>query len=519
MVAASIATKSTSAATVAKTVLGSASARLSQRLPPSVTSRVLTFTTITSNSRSGYTANFLLTTTATHQVRSYSVLAGKSTSLLDQNSSPGLSQNHHLQLPSNPTNNNNNNNQHHHQLRRHFSSSAKEDFYKVLGVSKSADKGEIKKAYFKLAKKYHPDANKKDDKAAADKFKEATEAYEVLSDEKQRQLYDQFGHAGVDPNFQGGNPFGGPGGNPFGGAGGGFNFNDGSFHFSSSGGAPEMDPEELFDMFFGSGGGRRRPRGPRRGSDLQMHVRVSFNEAVFGTKKDLHLRYQVQDRKTGQIEVKEREVNVDIPAGIDNGMNLRLAGQGAEGDPGAPKGNLLVQVIVDNDDYFIRDGFDVHTEIPIRVTQAILGGTVDVETLHGVVEVKIPKGCQPDTKLMLRGKGIPVLHGAGKGNQVAHLKIKIPKEISPNQERLLREFDDEEVSSGKTVAGRLAEAAGSAFKKFFGGDRAKKDDDTTKTKSDDKDRVEKLFGKKKKSKKDSNGDSDDSDDDRKQAAQ
>eukprot|EP00980_Cylindrotheca_fusiformis_P023071 scaffold10095_cov68-Cylindrotheca_fusiformis.AAC.1 len=157
---------------------------------------------------------------------------------------------------------------------RFFSSGggAKRDFYDVLGVSRTADKAEIKKAYFKLAKQYHPDANK-DDETAADKFKEATEAYECLSDEKQRELYDQFGHAGVDPNFQGGNPFGGGGGNPF-----GFDFGDGSFHFSSStSGGQQLDPEELFDAFFG--GGRRRPRGPRRGADLQMHVRLTFEEA------------------------------------------------------------------------------------------------------------------------------------------------------------------------------------------------------------------------------------------------
>jgi len=157
-------------------------------------------------------------------------------------------------------------------------------------------------------------------------------------------------------------------------------------------------------------------------------------------------------------------------------MNLRLAGQGAEGDPGAPKGNLLVQVLVEDDRYFIRDGYDVHTEIPIRVTQAILGGTVDVKTLDGTVEVKIPRGCQPDTKLMLRGKGIQVLHGAGKGNQIVHLNVKIPKEVSSEQEKLLRMFDDEEVSGGKGVAGRLAEAAGSAFEKFFGKSDKKKED-------------------------------------------
>jgi molecular chaperone DnaJ len=315
-----------------------------------------------------------------------------------------------------------------------------------------------------------------DDKEAAEKFKTVTEAYEVLSDEKQRGLYDQFGHAGVDPNFQAGNPF--QGGNPFGG--GGFNFNDGSFHFHGSAGGQEIDPEDLFDMFFGSG--RRRPRGPRRGSDLQMQVRLTFQEAVFGVDKDLNLQYQIVDRKTGQVEVKDKEVTVSIPPGIDTGMNIRLAGQGAEGDPGAPSGNLLVQVIVDPDDYFERDGFDVHTEVPISVTQAILGGTVDVRTLSGEVEVKIPKGCQPDTKLMLRGKGIQELRGTRKGNQVVHLKLQIPKEISPRQEELLREFDEETSKHDLGISGRIAHAAESAFEKLFG----KKKHDKKETAKDSK---------------------------------
>lgn len=356
-------------------------------------------------------------------------------------------------------------------LSKRFLSSAKKDFYDVLGVSRSSTKAEIKKAYYKLAKQYHPDANK-DDKTAADKFKEVTEAYEVLSDDDQRQRYDQFGHAGVDPNFNpgGGNPFGGGGFQGFE----GFNFGDGSFHFSSSGGAnAEIDPEELFDMFFG--GGRRRQRGPRRGADLQMHVRLSFQEAVFGASKDLNLRYQVVNRQTGQVETKDRQVTVDTPPGIDTGMNIRLAGQGAEGDPGAPAGNLLVQVIVEPDDYFERDGYDVHTQVPISVTQAILGGSVDVKTLTGEVEMKIPRGCQPDTKLMLRGKGIQQLHGAGKGNHVVHLKIEIPKEITPRQEELLREFDNESREHGTGMFGRLAEASESAFEKLFGKKKKKKD--------------------------------------------
>lgn len=360
--------------------------------------------------------------------------------------------------------------------RRAFSSNGKRDFYDVLGVPRDTDKGGIKKAYFKLAKQFHPDTNK-DDESAADKFKEATEAYEILSDDKKKELYDQFGHAGVDPNsgFGGGGGPGGMGGNPFGQQGfEGFNFGDGSFHFSGGGpGGQEIDAEDLFDAFFGSG--RRRPRGPRKGADLQMRVRLTFEEAVFGASKDLHLRYQVRNPSSGAVEVKEREVSVDTPAGIDSGMNLRLQGQGAEGDPGAPRGNLIVVVLVEEDDYFIRDGADVHTEIPISIVQAILGGTVDVKTLEGTVEMKVPKGCQPDTKLMLRGKGIQRLHGALKGNQIAHLKIEIPSTITARQEELLREFDEETEGCGGGISGGIGQAVGSAFERFFGG-KDEKDD-------------------------------------------
>jgi molecular chaperone DnaJ len=371
---------------------------------------------------------------------------------------------------------------------RSFSSDSKRDLYEVLGVPRSSDKGEVKKAYFKLAKKFHPDTNK-DDEKAADKFKEATSAYETLSDDKQRKLYDQFGHAATDPNFQQQQQQGG--GNPFGGAGGGFNFQDGSFHFSGSGGAGgEIDPDELFDAFFG--GGSRRRRGPQRGSDLQMHVRLSFQEAVKGASKDLHLRYQVMNRENGQVEIKERDVKVDTPPGIDNGMNLRVSGEGAEGDAGAPRGNLLVQVLVDEDDYFIRDGANVHTEAPISITQAILGGTVDVKTLNGEVEVKVPQGCQPDMKLMLRGKGIQKLHGASKGDHVVHLKIEIPKNFTKRQEELLREFDEEAKSSGCGISGRIAKAAESAFETIFGGKKnEKKDDNKNKDKDEEGKKKEK----------------------------
>ena len=361
---------------------------------------------------------------------------------------------------------------------RSFSSDSKRDLYEVLGVPRSSDKGEVKKAYFKLAKKFHPDTNK-DDEKAADKFKEATAAYETLSDDKQRKLYDQFGHAATDPNFQQQQQQGG--GNPFGGAGGGFNFQDGSFHFGGQGGAGgEIDPDELFEAFFG--GGSRRRRGPQRGSDLQMHVRLSFQEAVKGASKNLHLRYQVMNRENGQVEIKERDVKVDTPPGIDNGMNLRVSGEGAEGDAGAPRGNLLVQVLVDEDDYFVRDGANVHTEAPISITQAILGGTVDVKTLNGEVEVKVPQGCQPDMQLMLRGKGIQKLHGASKGNHVVHLKIEIPKKFTKRQEELLREFDEEAKSSGVGISGRIAKAAESFCETIFGGKKDGKNDEESKKK-------------------------------------
>ena len=314
------------------------------------------------------------------------------------------------------------------------------------------------------------------DESAMEKFKEVTAAYEVLSDDKQRQMYDQFGHAGVDPNFQS------SGGNPF--AGGGFeqafSFGDGSFHFSSTSSNSDIDAEDLLEMFFGGGGGKkgRKNRGPRRGSDLQMQVRLSFMEAVFGTKKEIDLRYQVINRENGTSQTKERKVSIDTPPGIDTGMNLRFQGQGAEGDPGAPAGNLLVQVIVEEDKYFMRDGFDVHTEAQISLTQAVLGGTVEVKTLTGEVEMKIPKGCQPDAKLMMRGKGIQQVQGTRKGNHVVHLKIVIPKEITARQEELLREFDEETSRYNLGISGRLAQAAESAFEKLFGNKKKKSGDDS-----------------------------------------
>eukprot|EP00592_Proboscia_alata_P009533 CAMPEP_0194359250 /NCGR_PEP_ID=MMETSP0174-20130528/6522_1 /TAXON_ID=216777 /ORGANISM="Proboscia alata, Strain PI-D3" /LENGTH=472 /DNA_ID=CAMNT_0039130051 /DNA_START=168 /DNA_END=1586 /DNA_ORIENTATION=- len=346
--------------------------------------------------------------------------------------------------------------------RRAFSSNNKRDFYDVLGVPRTSNKAEVKKAYFKAAKQYHPDTNKGDE-TAEQKFKEASEAYEILSDKSKKELYDNYGHAGVDPNngFNQHEPHGNSG-----------------FQFHQQAGQ-DIDPNDLFEAFFGGGMGQRsRRRGPQRGADLQMQVQLTFMEAVFGSSKELNLRYQHVNRETGTAEIKDREVTVKTPAGIDTGMNLRLAGQGAEGDPGAGKGNLLIQVIVEEDDYFQRDGQDVHTEIPISLPQAVLGGSVDVRTLTGVVEMKIPKGCDVDAKLMLRGKGIPALNNGGgrKGNQIVHLQIQIPKKISPRQEELMREFDKECKISKVGVSGRIAKAAESAFDSIFGCKSEKKEE-------------------------------------------
>ena len=311
-----------------------------------------------------------------------------------------------------------------------------------------------------------------------EKFKEVTAAYEVLSDDKQRKMYDHYGHAGVDPNYQ---QQSASGNNPFEQS---FSFGDGSFHFSTSTSetGSDIDAEDLLDMFFGGGSKKsRKSRGPRRGSDLQMQVQLTFMEAVFGTKKEIPLRYQIMNRETGATQTKERAVTIDTPPGIDSGMNLRFQGQGAEGDTGAPAGNLLVQIIVEEDKYFMRDGFDVHTEVPISLSQAVLGGTVQVRTLTGEVEMKIPKGCQPDTKLMMRNKGIQQVQGSRKGNHIVHLKIQIPQEISPRQEALMREFDEETAKHNFGISGRIAHAAEAAFESLFGSKKnknGKKNDDS-----------------------------------------
>ncbi|KAF0700764.1 Aste57867_8717 [Aphanomyces stellatus] len=353
----------------------------------------------------------------------------------------------------------------------------KRDYYQVLGVSNQASKNDIKKKYYEMAKKFHPDTNK-DDPDAAKKFAEATEAWEILGDDDKRQKYDTFGHAGVDPNG------GGMGGEDFHGF------------------------EDIFASMFGhqGGGGRRgsgRPR-PERGADVQINAHISFMEAVNGTTRDLNVYTDVKCepcdgsgakpgtspktckqcngsgveilqqgffaveqpcrrcrgegvtidspcgtcRGRGKVK-KSRTVEVKIPEGVDSGMNLRLTNQGEAGSKGGPNGHLYVSISVSSDPFFKRDKTDVRCDVPISIAQAVLGGTVVVPTLTGQVELTIPKGTQPGTTLKMRGKGIKELNSNRRGSQMVTLNVHVPDTLSARQEELMKEFAEEEERRGE----------------------------------------------------------------------
>ena len=356
----------------------------------------------------------------------------------------------------------------------------KRDYYDVLGLAKGASDADIKKAFRAQAKKWHPDVNP-GDKSAEARFKEVNEAYDVLSDAQKRARYDQMGHAGVDPNGFGGGAY----------SAGGFDF----------------DLGDIFESFFGGGGfggGRASQRArsaAQRGADLKYGLELTFEEAAFGTEKEITLtknercpRCQGTGAKegtsptactvcggSGQVQVRQSTLfgqfatvkaceackgegrivanpcmqcagsgkirkaatlKVSIPAGIDEGQSVALRGEGEPGARGGPNGDLFVAVRVKKHPLFTRDGVNVICEMPITFAQAALGGDVDVPTLDGKVKYAIPEGTQTGAVFRLRGKGIPSLRGSARGDQYVKTMIEVPKRLNERQKRLLREFAD-----------------------------------------------------------------------------
>lgn len=289
----------------------------------------------------------------------------------------------------------------------------KRDYYEVLGVSKNASDDEIKKAYRKLAIKYHPDKNPGDKEAEA-KFKEINEAHDVLSDKQKRARYDQFGHAGV--GGAGGNPFGGAG-NPFGG---GFNYNGQTFNFEFGNGGVFDD---IIGNLFGFGNARR----PRRGADLQVAVTITFEEAIFGTTKTI-------DHNGSSLKVK-------IPAGIDDGMSIRIRGKGGPAPEGGTEpGDLYVRVRVKPHKSLTREGIIILSEQTIDMVDAALGCEIEVETVDGPITMKVPAGTQSGTPFKLSGHGVPFRNDGDRGPHIVTVLVETPKNLSKKQKELLEEF-------------------------------------------------------------------------------
>lgn len=353
----------------------------------------------------------------------------------------------------------------------------KRDYYEVLGVSRDASADEIKKAYKKLAKQYHPDLNP-DSKTAEEKFKEVSEAYSVLSDDNARARYDQFGHNDPSAGGFGGQGFGGFGGQGFGGFG------------------------DIFETFFGGGFAQpqRDPNAPQRGNDMRMDISISFEEAAKGAEKEIAVSRMescdtchgsgakpgtgrdtcTQCGGTGRVRInqttpfgqfqtvktcpacngagsiinepcpdcggsgrkrRQRKLKVNIPAGVDDGSRLRMQGEGEGGKNNGPSGDLFIYITVKPHKYFRRDGDNVHLEQQISFTQAALGCDIEVPTLDGNVKLTIPEGTQTGTTFRLRGRGFPKLRGYGRGDQHVKVKVVTPTRLSEEQKSLLRQLD------------------------------------------------------------------------------
>jgi molecular chaperone DnaJ len=380
----------------------------------------------------------------------------------------------------------------------------KRDYYEVLGVSKDASADDLKRAYRKLAKQYHPDMNP-GDKTAEAKFKEVNEAYEVLNDPAKRQRYDQFGHAGIDPSY---------------GAGGG--------GFGGSGGFGGFDVGDIFESFFGGGFGgfggsnrTRNPNAPIRGNDINVTIGLSFMEAAKGCKQKIQIQRLEQCETcggtgakkgtspetcsecggTGQVKVQQRTpigiiqttrtctrcngkgkvikepcsscrgmgrvrhsrtLEVSVPAGIDDGQTFMLRGQGDQGINGGPAGDVNIMVTLRPDELFERDGFDVWCDIPITFSQAVLGDEITVPTIDGKVKYEVPEGTQSGTVFRLRNKGIQYVNGRGRGDQYVKVNIEVPRNLSSKQKDVLKDFEklssDKNYEKRKTFFDRLKDA-------------------------------------------------------------
>ena len=299
---------------------------------------------------------------------------------------------------------------------------SKRDYYDILGVSKGAGKDEIKKAFRKAAVEHHPDKGGEEAK-----FKEINEAYEVLSDDKKKAAYDQFGHAAGAHQAGGGagaDPFGGFGGGP-----GGFNVD---FDFSGMGGQGG-NLNDIFEMFFH--GSKNRAR------DVEIAVTIDFEEAVRGTTKEISLR--IMDREKN--ERKSETVKVKIPAGIDDGQSIRLEGKGEIG-AGGTRGNLYVHIRVRPSRDFERQGPHIISQASIDMVAAALGATIEAKTLEGMVKVKIPAGTQHGKVIKLSGKGMPVVGSQRHGDHLIHIAVKTPTKLTNKQKKLLEQFGNESES-------------------------------------------------------------------------
>jgi molecular chaperone DnaJ len=355
-------------------------------------------------------------------------------------------------------------------------STMKRDYYDILGISKNASETDIKKAFRKLARKYHPDVNPKD-KTAEQKFKEMNEAYEVLSDAKKRQQYDQFGHAAFDPGFgQGPGP-----GQGFEG------FTQGAESFRGGG------FEDIFGNMFGE---RMRPQGPKKGEDTIYSVEVDLEDAIFGKTMQIDLRHDVTcaacsgsgsqpgtsprtcptcmgsgnvSKGMGFMKIaqpcptcrgegtinpspcrtcggrgsvsKSERLNVKIPAGVDNGSRVRVAGMANPGERGGPAGDVYIVTKVRSHPYFERKGDNLYSEAPVTVKEAALGDKIEIPTMDGTVWLTLPEGVQAGQQLKLKGKGVPHLGGGGTGDHYVTVKVVTPGGLSEHGKEILRELD------------------------------------------------------------------------------